>query len=95
MPAGKLHGFDLELHQFAGDIVRNPKLLDAITRIFRQMPSHLQIDVMGRNQPLSGPALLDYGNQVFRNVQAAFVLPSIFEPLDKLPSGVFVEHVDI
>ena len=60
-----------------------------------QVVGHLQIDVVGRDELLACPALVDDVDQFLGDVDAPAVVPAVLEPLGQLLAGVMVDHVDV
>ena len=92
---GDLHGRRLEVEKLVAEVPGNAKLGQAGSRLLRQVVGDLDVDVMGRNQLLSCPALLDDCGQLVRDVDAPAVVPTLLEPGDEFLAGVAVEHVDV
>jgi hypothetical protein len=90
MSASKLHGLFLERQKKVPDFMRYFELFDALASILRQVPSHLEIDVIGRTQLLASPAFFDDGDELLGDVQATRILPTIFEPTLKFFGRIFI-----
>jgi hypothetical protein len=66
--AGELDGLFLEWEKFFADVVGNAEFLDAIAGILGEVPRHLEIHVVGRDEPFAGPAFLNDLDQLFGNI---------------------------
>ena len=47
------------------------------------------------SESLTGPAFLDHGDQVVRDVEATGIVPAVLEPLDELGTRVHLQHIDV
>ena len=60
-----------------------------------EVVGHLEVDVVGRNQGLPRPTLLDDAEKLAGDVDAEAVVPPVLEPPLELEGGVVVEHVHV
>ena len=95
MMRGDLHGRRLEVEKLVAEVARNAKLGQAGPRLLRQVVGDLDVDVMGRNQSLARPALLDDRGELVRDVDAPTAVPAVLEPAGELLAGVLIEHVHV
>ena len=92
---GDLHGRRLVIEQPVAEDGGDLELVEAGAGLTREVPRHLQVDVVRRNQLLARPALLDDLRQLLGDVDAVGVVPTILEPGGELVGGVLVQHVDV
>ena len=85
----------LEVEQLVAEVLGDTKFGQPCPRFLRQVIGDLDVDVVGRDQFLSCPTLLDNLDEFFRDIDAPTVVPPVFEPFGKFLAGVVIQHVDV
>ena len=95
MVGGDLDGGHLVIEKAIAELGRNSELRQSSPSLLRQVVSHLEIDVIGRNRNHTRPTLLDDLDQLFGDIDAPLVIPPILEPFGQLECGIMVHHIDV
>ncbi len=78
-PRADLYRGGLERQQVGGDVRRHHRLVEPGPRLAREVPGHLEIDQIGREQALAGPALVEQRDQIGGEVDCPAVAPAILD----------------
>jgi len=92
---GNLDGSNLEVEQRFAKNRRDTEFRKACTRFLSKVECHLEVDMIGRHQTLTRPALVDDVGQFLGNIDAPTVAPAIFKPIDQLVAGIVLQHIDV
>src|SRR6185436_21050493 len=85
----------LEFKELIAEITRYSKLRQTRACFLRKVISHLDVDVIRRDQVFARPALVNDLNQLVRDVDAPAVVPSIFKPTGQLVARIVIEHINV
>ena len=90
-----LDGGNLIIEQPIPEVTWDLKLCNSLARVSAQVVGHLQVDVVGRNELLACPPLLQDLRQIVRDIKAPTIVPAIAEPLLEFVGSVAIGDIDI
>ena len=71
----------MELEQLVLEDAGDAELVHPLAGLVREVVGHLEVNVVGRNEFLASPALLDDADQFVADVDTELVLPTLLEPI--------------
>ena len=92
---GDLDGGRLKLEELVAEVCRDAKFGEAMPRLLREVISHLDVDVVRRDDLVTRPALFDDLDQLGGDVDAPAIVPAVFEPLGEFLRRIVIQDVDV
>ena len=95
MMRGDLYRSGLVFEQLISEFNGDAKFGEAMASFLGEMISDLDVDVVGRDDLVARPTLLDNLDQLGGDIDAPSIVPLVFEPIGEFLRGIAIEDVNV